>query len=94
MTKFFAWSNCIGIDPGLTGAIAQWDGEYLTLLEIPTFKSKGRGREVDWTSSEVLERMITELDLINVGRPKRVSARTRNQINIRAIQERQELLSE
>ena len=49
MNNFFAWSNCIGIDPGLTGAVAQWDGEYLTLLEIPTFKSKGRGREVDWT---------------------------------------------
>jgi crossover junction endodeoxyribonuclease RuvC len=42
--------NIVGIDPGLSGAIAQWDGESLTLLEIPTFKSTGRGREVDWST--------------------------------------------
>lgn len=39
----------LGIDPGLSGALAQWDGESLTTYEIPTIKSTGRGREVDWS---------------------------------------------
>jgi len=42
--------NIVGIDPGLSGAIAQWNGSALVLLEIPTFKSTGRGREVDWSA--------------------------------------------
>jgi crossover junction endodeoxyribonuclease RuvC len=40
----------IGIDPGLSGAIAQWDGSELVVFEIPTFKSTGRGREIDWST--------------------------------------------
>lgn len=38
----------LGIDPGLSGAIAQWDGASLNTIEIPTAKSTGRGREVVW----------------------------------------------
>ena len=38
----------LGIDPGLSGALALWDGESLTMLEIPTMKAQGRGREVNW----------------------------------------------
>lgn len=41
--------NVLGIDPGLSGAMAMWDGTTLTLLEIPTAKSTGRGREVVWS---------------------------------------------
>ncbi len=40
--------NVLGIDPGLSGALAMWDGHALTTLEIPTAKSTGRGREVLW----------------------------------------------
>ena len=40
----------LGIDPGLSGALAQWDGEELILYAIPSFKSSGRGREVDWSA--------------------------------------------
>lgn len=40
--------NVLGIDPGLNGALAMWDGKELTLLEIPTAKSTGRGNEVIW----------------------------------------------
>ena len=40
--------NILGIDPGLSGAIAQWDGEDLSMLEIPTIEAQGRGREVNW----------------------------------------------
>lgn len=41
-------TTVLGIDPGLSGALASWDGEELTLYEIPTVKSSGRGREVVW----------------------------------------------
>lgn len=40
----------LGIDPGLNGAMAQWDGSELTLLEVPTAKARTRGREVLWTT--------------------------------------------
>ncbi len=39
----------LGIDPGMKGALAQYDGLHLTLYPIPTAKSTGRGREVLWT---------------------------------------------
>lgn len=41
--------NVLGIDPGLTGALAMWDGSALLTLEIPTAKATGRGREVLWS---------------------------------------------
>ena len=42
-------TTVLGIDPGLSGALASWDGEELVLYEIPTVKAQGRGREVDWS---------------------------------------------
>lgn len=42
-------SIVLGIDPGLSGALASWDGEELVLYEIPTMKAQGRGREVAWS---------------------------------------------
>ena len=39
-----------GIDPGLKGAVAAWDGRQLTLLEIPSIvAASGKGQEVDWS---------------------------------------------
>jgi crossover junction endodeoxyribonuclease RuvC len=40
----------LGIDPGLKGALATYDGEYLFIHPIPSVKSKGRGNEVNWSS--------------------------------------------
>ncbi len=41
--------NVLGIDPGLKGAIALYNEKGLqSILEIPTVKSTGRGREVLW----------------------------------------------
>ena len=37
-----------GVDPGINGAIASWDGERLVTLKIPSVKAKGRGNTVDW----------------------------------------------
>ena len=39
----------LGIDPGLKGAIAQYDGYELVTLEMPIKKSTSRGYEIDWT---------------------------------------------
>lgn len=38
----------LGIDPGLSGAIAAYDGAGLRVQDVPTLKASSRGREVDW----------------------------------------------
>ena len=43
----------LGIDPGLSGALASWDGTALVTYEIPTAKSSGRGREVIWSELNI-----------------------------------------
>ena len=39
--------SVLGIDPGLSGAIASFDGSTLVCWPIPSIKAKGRGREID-----------------------------------------------
>ncbi len=41
-------ANVLGIDPGLSGALAMWDGETLVTMPMPAVKATGRGREVVW----------------------------------------------
>lgn len=53
----------LGIDPGLNGAIASWDGEELTMFKIPSVKAAGRGREVVWADLVLLfELLILDID--------------------------------
>ncbi len=43
--------NVLGIDPGLDGALAMYNEKGLQdILEIPSAKSTGRGREVLWSN--------------------------------------------
>ena len=37
----------VGVDPGLTGAIAAWDGKTLEIWDVPSMKAKGHGNEVN-----------------------------------------------
>ncbi len=37
----------LGIDPGLSGALAFWDGGALEVYDVPAVKARTRGREVD-----------------------------------------------
>ncbi len=42
--------NVLGIDPGLSGALALYnENGLMSTYEIPTVKSTGRGREVLWS---------------------------------------------
>ena len=53
----------LGIDPGLSGALASWNGETLITLEVPTFKAASRGKEVDWaTLAFNVDLMFPEVD--------------------------------
>lgn len=38
-----------GIDPGIKGAVASWNGSDLITMKVPSVKSKARGMTVDWT---------------------------------------------
>lgn len=38
----------VGIDPGINGGIAFYDGDVLGIVKIPSVKAKGRGRVVEW----------------------------------------------
>lgn len=41
-------AKIFGIDPGMSGALATWDGSELVMYPVPTEKAKGRGRLVLW----------------------------------------------
>lgn len=42
----------LGIDPGLSGALAFWDHDGgLQVFDVPTVKARSRGREVDWSEA-------------------------------------------
>lgn len=41
----------LGIDPGLSGAIAVWSEGALEVYDIPTVKARIRGREVEWSEA-------------------------------------------
>lgn len=46
----------LGIDPGLTGALATWDGSTLQVIDVPTVKARSRGKEVNLPAlAEALE---------------------------------------
>jgi crossover junction endodeoxyribonuclease RuvC len=66
--------NVLGIDPGLTGALASWDGEWLNLLAMPIMKASGRGNEVNW--AELVNRFnVFLLDGVDHAYIERVGAR-------------------
>lgn len=40
--------SVLGIDPGLSGGLAWYNGTRLLFAEIPSMKARSRGRDVDW----------------------------------------------
>ena len=58
-----AQQTILGIDPGLSGAFAIYDGEDIGVADIPTVKAASRGREVDWAAlKRVLEATLSHSD--------------------------------
>ena len=41
-------TRIIGVDPGVNGAIAVYDGMFLVVHDFPIVKSKGKGNDIDW----------------------------------------------
>lgn len=39
--------NILGVDPGLSGALAMWDGRNLEVVDVPIMKARSRGNEVN-----------------------------------------------
>ena len=37
----------LGVDPGLQGALATWDGKILIVVDVPIMKAKARGNEIN-----------------------------------------------
>ncbi len=63
----------LGVDPGLSGAIASWDGKTLKVVDVPIMKARSRGHEVNLPA---LKEVIDEFTIFhyayverNVSRP-------------------------
>ncbi len=41
----------LGIDPGLSGALAFWSDGALEVFDVPSVAARKRGREVDWSEA-------------------------------------------
>lgn len=53
----------LGLDPGINGAYALWDGFDLIVMDVPACKSSGRGREVDWIElTDTFDVLFAEVD--------------------------------
>lgn len=37
----------LGVDPGLQGALASWDGKQLIVVDVPIVKARARGNEIN-----------------------------------------------
>jgi len=63
----------IGIDPGLSGAIACYDGSDLIVLDVPSLKSSGRGKEL--AGAELVDQFNVLIGHANHAYIERVGAR-------------------
>lgn len=49
----------LGVDPGINGALARYDGEHLSVIDMPTYVAKAGKRQVD-------RRFIDEPELVRL----------------------------
>ena len=53
----------MGIDPGLKGGVALWDGRNLVAFEVPSLKAKSRGMELDLAMlADLLDVLCPDVD--------------------------------
>ncbi len=60
--------NILGVDPGLKGALATWDGKILTVEDVPIMKAKARGNEVNLPAFADLVHKLAPFDAAYVER--------------------------
>ena len=64
----------VGIDPGLTGAIASWNGKELLIEDVPKMKAAKRGNEVNLPELKVVMRRVFDhgesVDAVYSERPQ------------------------
>jgi len=58
----------LGIDPGLQGALATWDGKQLTVIDVPIVKARARGNEINLPALADVVRKLTPFDFAYVER--------------------------
>ena len=58
----------LGVDPGLQGALATWDGKQLTIIDVPIVKARARGNEINLPALADVVRKLTPFDFAYVER--------------------------
>ena len=62
----------LGIDPGLQGALATWDGKQLIVVDVPIMKARTRGNEINLPA---LSDVVSQLAPFEVAYVERNSVR-------------------
>lgn len=68
----------LGVDPGLQGALATWDGEILQICDVPIVKARGRGNEINLPA---LVDMVRQLEPFEIAYVERNSVRPKEGIS-------------
>jgi crossover junction endodeoxyribonuclease RuvC len=58
----------LGVDPGLQGALASWDGKQLIVVDVPIMKARKRGNEVNLPAFADLVRKLAPFGAAYVER--------------------------
>ncbi len=58
----------LGVDPGLQGALATWDGRRLVVIDVPIVKARARGNEINLPALVDAVRDLTPFDAAYVER--------------------------
>ena len=58
----------LGVDPGLQGALATWDGKQLIIIDVPIVKARARGNEINLPALADVVRKLTPFDFAYVER--------------------------
>jgi len=58
----------LGVDPGLQGALATWDGKELVVIDVPIVKARKRGNEINLPALADLVAQLAPFDASYVER--------------------------
>ncbi len=68
----------LGVDPGLQGALATWDGKQLVIIDVPIVKARARGNEINLPA---LVDAVRDLTPFNIAYIERNSVRPKEGIS-------------